>query len=251
MKKLGLCLLLLSSQVFAEEITSTDRFIDKKTGKYVNVCSQEGGKLVVKESCGKFWETFPNRTRADLNKEVKTYEGLKRWDTVMIPVKDNNGDVKMVLGKVGFMYEDGTLSVSEFYSKRLGYNPGTTNWTINYKNITKLNTAHPLTQYKSLCAKEATEFSYNWDGKRTFSLKKGEKVNLNGVFDNNTAMISLNQFGENFWGYGLNNQLPLSLDKLEVCEDERIVNDTSRTNVKESAAESSTEKQTDANSIAR
>ncbi len=250
MKLTSLCLLLVAANSYAETIEPTDRFIDKKTGKYVSVCEEKEGKLIVKESCGKFWDELPNRKREDLNKEVKAYEGMKRWDTVMIPVKDHDGNTKMVLGKVSFMYEDGQFSVSEFYTKRFGYNPGTTNWTINYKGITKLKTDHPLLQHGALCAKEDTEFNYNWDGKRSFSLKKGERVELKGVFENNTALISLDQFGENFWGYGLNNQLPLSLDKLEVCADEKVVNDSSRANTK-APAENSSAKESEAGAMSK
>lgn len=177
MKLLLFPLMFISSHIFASEeiITENDRFIDSKTGKYMRVCEIKNGELVVKESCGKFWETFP-RKREDLIKEVKTYKDLEERALVLVPVKNRNGDTKMALGKVSFMYENGQINVMEYYSKRFGYNPGTTNWKFDYRLIKKLDKNHPLLNHSELCAKEDTEINYNYNDNRKFSLKKGEKV---------------------------------------------------------------------------
>ncbi len=236
MKSLSLSLLILvASNSYAEEvITPSDRFLDKKTGKYLYVCETNGDELITKESCGKYWDKYP-RKREDLIKEVKAYKDINKYDVVMIPIKDKNGDTKMILGKVSWMYENGRISVMEYYTKRFGYSPGTTHWTIDYSGVTKLNDSHPLAKQAEMCAKEDTDIIYNYDDKRKFSLKKGEKVAMKGIFDNGTAAISLYNIGDNFLGYGLDNKLPISLSKLEVCEsdkDKMVVDDSSRSHTK-------------------
>lgn len=234
---LGL-LLLITGQSFAEEtITPNDRFYDKKTKKYLYVCETNGDELIAKESCGKYWEKFP-RKREDLIKEVKTYKELNKNDLVMITIKDRNGNPKNIIGKISWMYENGRIDVMEYYSQRFGYSPGTTHWSIDYKGVTKLNSQHPLAKHAELCAKEDTEIIYNFNDKRKFSLKKGEKVALKGIFDNGTAAISLYNIADNFLGYGMDNKLPLSLEKLEVCEDNKAamaIDDSSRSHTKPEA----------------
>jgi hypothetical protein len=235
MKSFSFYLLFITANSFASEvITESDRFIDSKTGKYVRVCETINDELVVKESCGKYWEKFP-RKREELIKEVKDYKDLQEKAIVMIPIKNKKGDIKMVLGRVSFMYENGRIDVMEYYSKRFGFSPGTTNWNIGYNGITKLDKTHQLLSHKELCAKEDTEITYNYDDEKKFTIKKGERVILKGIFENGIAMISLNSISDNFLGYGLDNQLPISLSKVEACTDLKetaLINDSSRTSNK-------------------
>lgn len=240
MKVLSLSLICLAmmGHSYAETITPSDRFYDNKTKKYLYVCETNGDELIAKESCGKFWDKFP-RKREDLIKEVSTYKDLNKHDLVMITIKDHNGNPKTIIGKISWMYENGRIDVMEYYTQRFGYNPGTTHWSIDYRGVTKLNDKHPLAKHAELCAKEDTEITYNYNNKRKFSIKKGEKVALKGIFDNGTAAVSLYNIGDNFLGYGMDNKLPLSLDKLEVCESEKTglaIDDSSRSQTKPEAA---------------
>lgn len=73
-------------------------------------------------------------------------------------------------------------------------------------------------------------------------MKKGEKVALRAIFENDTAAISTNSFTDRFLGYGFEGQLPIDLAKLEECIDatKELVDDSSRNNTKpkENAGES-------------
>lgn len=105
-------LLLINSPVKASEvITEKDRFIDLKTEKYVSVCEQKDGVFIVKETCGKHWKAF-TRKRDQLLKEVKNYGELEHHSMVMFPVKNTDGDPKMVMGRVTTMYENGRINVT-------------------------------------------------------------------------------------------------------------------------------------------
>lgn len=214
MKFFLLILIGLTQVIHAEEIiTPEDTFLDLKTGKYLHICEKEGDALVVKEACGKYWDKFP-RVRTDLAKQVNSYKDLTKNSTVMIKVKKSDGEFYWILGTVSFMYENGRVDVMEYYDKRFGYNVGTTTWHTSYDIISKAKT----NGLKKICAKEDFEINYDYDNGRKFTFKKGDELILNQVYENNIASITLNNKMENFFRYGHNNQLPVSMDKLMPCE---------------------------------
>jgi hypothetical protein len=214
MKLIFLFLAIFGQLALAEEkISQDDVFLDKKTGKYLRICGQEGDTLIVKEACGKYWDKIP-RTRDQLAKQLTEYKNLKRGSVVMMKVKKSDGEIYWILGAVSFMYENGRVDVMEYYDKRFGFTVGTQTWPMDYTNISTGKT----NESKSMCAKEDFEISYDYDNGRKFIFKKGDQVTMNQVFDNGFASITLTSKVDNFFRYGLNNQLPVSMDKLVQCE---------------------------------
>ena len=235
---LGLFFTLFSHSYAEDVISPLERFVDSKTGKLVRVCEVKGTELVVKEVCGKHWETFP-RKREELYREVKTYNEISKGDLGLFPVKQKDGTIQIHFGKVETLYENGQVHVMQSESKKTGFSKGATHFNFDSRLLVKLDKKHPLLSYSFMCAKEDTKITYSYNEGHTYSVKKGEKVALKGIFDNQTAVISLDNAWNNFWGYGLNNQLTVDLAKLEICEDDKksaLVDDTSRASTKEAAA---------------
>jgi hypothetical protein len=239
-----LFLSLFCSSLFAsEKYSESDVFVDKKTGKYLHICEKVGEELIVKEACGKHWEKFP-RKREDLIKQVKEYKELKKNSLVMMQVKKSDGELHWVLGRVSFMYEDGRVDVMEYYSKRFGYNTGTLNWQTNYNALSKSKNTSESSDKKLICVKEDFDLFYSQDNSRKFSFKKGEQLVINNIFENNIASVSLQNKWDNFYEYGMNNQLPVEMTKLIECENETgdkakvsVVDDARNSKVIESTEE--------------
>lgn len=230
----GLLFVLLSNSYADEVITPKDRFIDSKSGKLLRICEAKNSGLVVKEECGKNWESFP-RKREELYKDVDTYKDLAKNDLVLFPVKNKDGTIKMHFGEVANLYENGSLHVFQTESKKTGFSKGATHYDFDYSYAIKINKKHPLLAHAYLCAKEDTKIPYSYNEDHSYSVKKGEKVSLKGIFENQTAVISLGSSWDNFWGYGLNHQLTVDLSQLEVCESDKesvSTDDTSRANNK-------------------
>lgn len=198
----------------AEDISENDTFRDQKTGRYVHVCKSEGDTLFVAESCGKYWDKYP-RKRQELVKQITEYKNLKRYDEVMIPVK-KDGEMKWALGTVSFLYEDGSITVSEMYSKP-GPTPGSMNWTIPYEYISKQKSGTLLSEVGEVCAKEDFEILYGPAHKTSFKFQKGEKLKVREVFENGLVSVSYDGFFKNFFSYGKDNKLPVPQNKVEVC----------------------------------
>lgn len=233
----GLLLILLSNSYAQEVITPNDRFLDSKTGKLLRVCEVKNDELVAKEACGKHWEAFP-RKRAELSKELDAYKDLKKGDLILFPVKQYDGSIKTAFGQVSSFYENGMMHVFQSESKKTGFSKGATHFDFDYRLAIKLDKKHPLLEHSSLCAKEDTTIPYSYNEGHEYSVKKGEKVILKGIFENQTALISLGSTWDNFWGYGLNNQLTVDLSKLEVCESDKAplaIDDSSRAKTKASS----------------
>lgn len=209
---------------FAEEITEKDVFKDTKTGRYMHVCSTEGDTHYVAESCGKFWDKVP-RKRNELVKQLEEYKELKRNDPVMIYIV-RDGEPKWVMGTVNFMYEDGSISVMEFYSHH-GYNTGTLNWTVPYSNISK-QVSSPVEGASEVCAKEDFEIVVGHNNEKKYKILKGEKLEVKEVYANGIMSVKLDGFFVNLWRYGHNNKLPIAADKVEACPQTIAVNDGPR-----------------------
>ncbi len=215
-----------SSQSLHAEIDHNQPFRDKLTGEYVRVCSEENGMVYVAGACGKYWKKIP-RKRDEVEAEVPTYKDLKRGSDVMIAVR-KNGVAKWILGKVSFMYEDGSISVMEYYTN-FGPTGGTTTWTIPYDRISKINPTAPMSSEKELCVKEDFEIMYGQNDNRTYKFEKGEKLVAHETYANNMIGVSYQGFAKNFFSYGMNNKLPVALNKLEVCpKDDVAVHDGKR-----------------------
>jgi hypothetical protein len=239
MKSLSACLfLILLSNSYAEEATSpNDRYLDSKTGKLVRICEMKNGEPVVKEVCGKHWDVLP-RKRSEISKEIPAYKDVKVGDLILFPLKQYDGSVKLAFGEISYLYENGMMHVFQSESQRTGFTKGATSYDFDYRHAIKLDPKNPLLAHGSMCAKEDTVIPYSYNENHEYKVKKGEKVVLKGVFENNqTALISFNNTWYSIWGYGHNNQLEIDLSKLEVCEDDKaalsVVNDTSRGNTKD------------------
>lgn len=216
--------LLGTFSAFSEEITEMDVFKDSKTGRYMHVCKTEGETHYVAETCGKYWEKAP-RKRSELIKQVEEYKDLKRYDPVMIYVM-RDGEPKWVMGTVNFMYEDGSISVMEYYSHH-GYNTGTLNWTVPYSNISKkVNT--PEASSSEVCAKEDIEIIVGHNNEKKYKISKGEKLEVKEVYANGIMSVKLDGFLVNLWRYGHNNKLPIANNKVEACPQTIAVNDGPR-----------------------
>lgn len=171
---------------------------------------------------------------------ISSYQDLKKNDLALFPVKQKDGTVKMEFGQVANLYENGLTHVLQSESKKSGFSKGATHWNFDSKHIIKLDTKHPLLSHANLCAKEDIKITYSYNEGQSYSVKKGEIVALKGIFENQTAVIKLGGLWDNFWGYGLNNQLTMDLAQLEVCESDResiaaAANDSSRANHKDVA----------------
>lgn len=246
MKTLSVSLFfVLFSNAYAEDlITPNERFIDSKTNKLVRVCEVNGNDLVVKEQCGKFWEAFP-RKREEIFREVNTFKDINKEDLALFPIREKDGSVKMYFGVVANLYENGRVHMLQSETKKTGFSKGATHFDFDSKFLVKLDKKHPLLANEKLCAKEDMDIVYSYNESHKYSVKKGESVILKGIFENQTAVISLESKWNNFWGYGLNNQLTVDLAKLEVCEGDKksvVVDDTSRSLEKEKAATEETTK---------
>lgn len=206
----------ISLPIFSEVIEKHDRFKDSKTGRYVYVCSQENSVLMVAESCGKYWDKYP-RKREELAKEVEEYKGLKKYSKVMIPVK-KEGEVKWTLGTVSFLYENGSMSVSESYTNP-GPTGGSLNWTMPYKYLSKITEDSPFKDFSEVCAKEDFEVMYGPTDKRSYKIEKGEKLTIKEVFDNGLMSVSYQGFFKNFFSYGTDNKIPIPQIKVEACSE--------------------------------
>jgi hypothetical protein len=203
----------ISTLSFAEEIKENEVFRDSKADRYVRVCKVEGETYYVAESCGKHWEKAP-RKRSEIAKQVKEYKDLKANDKVMIYIM-RNGNPKWVLGTVSYMYEDGTISVMEYYSHH-GFNSGTLNWQVPYSNISHVEST-PSEGSGFMCAKEDIEVVVGHYNEKKYKIEKGEKVEVKEVFKNGIASVKLDGVLVNLVRYGHNNKLPVAKDKLEVC----------------------------------
>ncbi|MBC7712494.1 MAG: hypothetical protein H7177_04120 [Rhizobacter sp.] len=226
----GFLSLLIANSYAEDAITPKDRFLDIKTGKLLRICEGKDSDLVVKEECGKSWQAFP-RKREELAREVDTNKGIAKHDLVLFPVMQKDKTIKIEFGQAANIYENGSVHVFQSESQKTGFSKGATHYTFDSSYIIKLDKKHPLLSHASLCAKDDTEIQYSYNTGHSFSLKKGEKVALKGIFENQTAVISINGIWNNLLGYGLNNQLTVDLTKLEVCEDDKqapSVDDTSR-----------------------
>lgn len=240
MKTLSVSLFfVLFSTSYAEDIISPkERLLDLKTNKLVRICEINGSEIVVKAECGKNWDAL-SRTREQLAREVENFNGISKNDLALFPVKQKNGTVKMEFGKIDNIYENGKIHVLQSEAIKTGFSKGATHYTFDSQLLIKLDKNHPLLTNANMCAKEDTEITYSYNQGHRYSVKKGEKVTLKGIFENKTAVISLNSTWNNFWGYGLNNQLTVDLAKLEVCESDKqavSVDNTSRANTKEPAS---------------
>jgi hypothetical protein len=230
----GLLFVLLSNSYAEEVITPKDRFIDSKTNKLLRICEVKNSELVVKEECGKYWESFP-RKREELYKEVDTYKDFTKNELVLFPVKNKDGTTQIHFGQVANLYENGLMHVFQSESKKTGFSKGAEHYDFDYRYAIKLDKLHPLLAHAYLCAKEDTKIPYSYNEDHSYSVKKGEKVALKGIFENQTAVISLGSSWDNFWGYGNNNQLTVGLSQLEVCESDKesvSTDNTSRANNK-------------------
>lgn len=240
MKTLSLSLLfVLASNSYAQETFSPDeRFMDSKTKKLVRVCEVKNGELVVKQECGKHWDVLP-RKREEIYKEVSSYKDLNKSDLALFQVKQKDGTVKTEFGEVSHLYENGLVQIMQTEAKKTGFSKGAQHWTFDSKHIIKLDKKNPLLSNANMCAKEDTKITYSYNEGHSYTVKKGEKVALKAIFENQTAVVSLDSSWDNFWGYGLNNQLTVDLAKLEVCESEKqsiAADDSSRANHKEPAS---------------
>lgn len=205
-----------SAPVWSEQIDSSDRFFDKKLEKYVYVCSEENGALMVGESCGKFWEKFP-RKREEIVKEVKEYKELKKYDKVMIPIK-KNGEVKWTLATVAFMYEDGTIQAFERYTNP-GPSGGAIHYALPYSSVSKVKTDSAFKDLTEVCVKEDFEILFSPSDKKSYKFEKGEKLDVKQVFENGMMAVSYQGFFKNFFSYGSDNKLPIDSSKVEACSE--------------------------------
>jgi hypothetical protein len=215
MKKFIVIFLLKISIVFgSENILESDVFRDtKKTHSYVHVCSQDKDTYWVAESCGKHWEKTP-RKREEIIKEVATFQELKKGSKVMVKVKKGQS-TEWIIGTVSFLYENGEISVMEYYSN-WGYNPGTKSRIYKYSEISK---AIDLSDYKSneeMCVVEKIELNYSYDNDKKFIFEIGDKLILKSVMSNQQAIVSLKD--EWFLSrYGTDNTIPVPLNKIQPC----------------------------------
>lgn len=240
MKTLSVSLFfVLFSTSYAQDLISPkERLLDTKTNKLVRICEVKGSDIVVKEECGKGWKELP-RTREQLAREVDNFKEISKNDLGLFPVKQKDGTIKMEFGKIDNIYENGKVHVLQSEAQKTGFSKGATHYTFDSQLLIKLDKKHPLLANANMCAKEDTEITYSYNQGHSYSVKKGEKVALKGIFENQTAVISLNGTWNNFWGYGLNNQLTVDLAKLEVCESDKqaiSVDNTSRASAKAPAS---------------
>lgn len=224
----------LSTFSVQAEIDKEQNFKDSLTGEYVKVCSEEKGIFYVAGACGKYWKKSP-RKREEIVAEVSTYKDIKRGSDVMIAVR-KNGVAKWILGKVSFMYEDGSINVMEYYTN-FGPTGGTTTWTIPYDRISKINPAAPMSSEKELCAKEDFEITYGQMDNRTYKFEKGERLTAHETYANNMIGVSFQGFAKNLFSYGMNNKLPVALNKLEVCPKDAVAVDDSKREAKDASIE--------------
>lgn len=203
-----------ASNLLADEPKQIYR--DKKTDRHMYVCSEEKGLLMVAESCGKYWDRY-TRKREELALLQTEYKEIKKGQKVMIPVK-KDGEMTWTLGTVSFIYEDGQITVMEYYTNP-GPTGGTTSWTMSYDYIAKAKEA-PLSAEKEVCAKEDFEVGYGPANKRKYTFEKGQKLTAHEFFNNGMVAVSYQGFMKNFFSYGTDSKIPIPQNKIEACASE-------------------------------
>lgn len=195
------------------------------------ICSEDKDTILVAETCGKYWDRYP-RKREQLIKEVKVYKDLKKGSEVMLPVK-KNGVMTWALGTVSFLYEDGSISVMEYYTNP-GRTGGTLSYTYPYANIARKD-AIPASADNLVCAKDAFEISYGPTNSRKYTFEKGEALTVKEIFNNGMMSVSYIGFMKNFFSYGKDSKLPVPQDKVGPCAPSEIAVDDSKREAKPAA----------------
>lgn len=215
------CFLSLTSFTIKAEDKKISRYWDNVGKNYVYVCSEDSDVLNVAESCGRFWDKTP-RKRSDLIEMLDEYKGIKKNDFVMGVSTRNNKPV-WILAMVGQPYEDGSVELLEFYDGR-GFNPGTRAKMNSFAQLsTAVSEKGGFKAGSELCAKEKIEIKQGFQDEQSYSIEPGERVEVKRVFSNGFAAVAYKSVMRkilNLAAYGVSNQLPVPLNKLEICAED-------------------------------
>ncbi len=215
--KHSLIVTVLAYMTVNSALMAGDVYRDKLTGKHMSICSEDKDTFYVAEACGKYWEKYP-RKRDQLAKLLTEYKDVKKGDEVMLPVK-KEGVMTWAIGTVSFIYEDGAISVMEYYTNP-GPTGGTLTWTMDYKLIAQKNIG-VLSTEKEVCVKEAFDIFYGPTNKRKYSFEKDEKLTVHQSYSNAMMTVSYQGFMKNFFSYGKDSKLPIEQSKVEICKPEQ------------------------------